>query len=683
MLQTQTFNSDKTSNGFTLQLTVTEESTDTLANTSTVSYQLRLLSETHRFSTYSIGWSVSLAGTVVNEMARASAPQQSIGTNSSLTLCTGQTTVKHDVDGTKTMGAAFSIDMAKTSYTPGPISVTGKSMPLTFIARASGIGAADADIGAASIIAVNKKNTAYTHSIAYRFGSLSGYITEDGKTSAQEVRFGNNSVSFPIPTAFYGQIPNAPSGVCALTCRTYSGNTQIGDPQSCAFTVTARQSICQPEVTGTVVDSNEVTKALTGDENVLIRYCSTANCAISATAKNGAAIVSKSIAGTAVSGNSRSIENVETDSFLFSATDSRGYSKSEPVTKTLIDYIPLTCKASARRKEPTTGAAVISLSGKYFAESFGASDNSLTVSYRVKPEGGSYGDPAAAAAVIDGNSWSAAAEVTGLTYTDAWVIEVTAADKLTTVTKELNISRGIPAFDWGEDNFNFNVSVTGPVRGLAKLPWIKKDADVNDYRTPGVYGITNNDIAKSVKNLPAQKAGTLLVYVSNGAHAAGRYTYLVQEYRAYDATGIYLRFVYTEASADVWQYSDWKQICPQADFVAQQGSSGIWTYRKWNSGIAECWGTVTVASVAYTSQWGNLVTGNKAMTSQTYPFSFTERPREVVTLHNTSSTACAMPENPKVNTQSKTAGYVGVRNSGEISTLSTDYYDIYVTGKWK
>ena len=27
------------------------------------------------------------------------------------------------------------------------------------------------------------------------------------------------------------------------------------------------------------------------------------------------------------------------------------------------------------------------------------------------------------------------------------------------------------------------------------------------------------------------------------------------------------------------------------DWIVEQGTSGNWTYRKWNSGIAECWGT--------------------------------------------------------------------------------------------
>lgn len=40
------------------------------------------------------------------------------------------------------------------------------------------------------------------------------------------------------------------------------------------------------------------------------------------------------------------------------------------------------------------------------------------------------------------------------------------------------------------------------------------------------------------------------------------------------------------------------------DYIVEQGASGIWTYRKWNSGIAECWGTSTFTSVPMTNAWG-------------------------------------------------------------------------------
>ena len=45
-----------------------------------------------------------------------------------------------------------------------------------------------------------------------------------------------------------------------------------------------------------------------------------------------------------------------------------------------------------------------------------------------------------------------------------------------------------------------------------------------------------------------------------------------------------------------------------ADYIAEQGTSGIWTYRKWNSGIAECWGThtetLTLSTVSSTGLYG-------------------------------------------------------------------------------
>ena len=40
--------------------------------------------------------------------------------------------------------------------------------------------------------------------------------------------------------------------------------------------------------------------------------------------------------------------------------------------------------------------------------------------------------------------------------------------------------------------------------------------------------------------------------------------------------------------------SDYVKLSELGDYVIEQGTSGIWTYRKWNSGVAECWGTTSV-----------------------------------------------------------------------------------------
>ena len=42
------------------------------------------------------------------------------------------------------------------------------------------------------------------------------------------------------------------------------------------------------------------------------------------------------------------------------------------------------------------------------------------------------------------------------------------------------------------------------------------------------------------------------------------------------------------------------------DYIVEQGTSGIWTYRKWNSGIAECWGSRYYDETTTCSSWGSL-----------------------------------------------------------------------------
>lgn len=45
-----------------------------------------------------------------------------------------------------------------------------------------------------------------------------------------------------------------------------------------------------------------------------------------------------------------------------------------------------------------------------------------------------------------------------------------------------------------------------------------------------------------------------------------------------------------------------------SDYVVAQGTSGIWTYRKWNSGVAECWGSTTISyKIDCTTQRANAV----------------------------------------------------------------------------
>ena len=119
-----------------------------------------------------------------------------------------------------------------------------------------------------------------------------------------------------------------------------------------------------------------------------------------------------------------------------------------------------------------------------------------------------------------------------------------------------------------------------------------------------------------------------------------------------------------------------------SDFVVEQGTSGIWTYRKWNSGIAECWGIYTMSS-SCTLAWGTLYYSNKTCSRINYPFTFTSRPQETVSLRldSYSGWIYADSEGKGMNTTTQTAVYGFLRPSTMGET--TVRYEFTVIGKWK
>ena len=462
---TKTFNTGS-SKGISAQITVTD-TVDVTTNTSKVSVAVSLISTGYSGHIY------YLSGTIKGDTNKTLANMSSTAGTHDVYIQEKNTyypirglagnqgspwsfTVTHDADGSKTITVSVSIQgYTATGNGANGFSVSGSyTVVLPQIPRASTIGATDANIGSKSVIAVSRKSTAYTHSIQYKFGNLSGYVTASGGISQTEVKTTATSIAFAIPATFYDQIPNAKSANCTLTCRTYSGTTQIGDAQTDSFTVTAAEDLCAPQVSGTVEDTNALTISLTGNKSKLVRYASNALCTIAATARNSAAIKSKKINGQTVSGNTLEIEKASTSSVGFSATDSRGYTTTEYVAVNLIPYIPLTCVASGRRTNPTDGNAVISVRGNYFNNTFGAADNTLKVEYCI--DGGDWVEVATA---TSGNSYTATANISGLDYTKSFAFTVRSTDKIGSVVQTVIIGKGIPVFDWGENDFTFHVPV--------------------------------------------------------------------------------------------------------------------------------------------------------------------------------------------------------------------------------
>jgi hypothetical protein len=219
----------------------------------------------------------------------------------------------------------------------------------------------------------------------------------------------------------------------------------------------------EPVITASVVDTNATTVALTGDSSKLIKYYSNATVSMTATPQKGAAMnndlyIIRNGNNTAYS-TSGTFNAVESNSFTFTAEDSRGNVASTTITPTMVNYIRLTCNLESNKPD-ANGNITISCHGNYFNGSFGAASNTLTVKYRYKQNGGSFGSWATMSATKSGNTYTATASVSGLDYTKAYVFQCQATDKLATVNSGEDTVRSIPIFHWGEEDFVFEVPVT-------------------------------------------------------------------------------------------------------------------------------------------------------------------------------------------------------------------------------
>lgn len=436
------------SNQVTLRFGWWQDSQSIVNNNSVVSWSLQLIATSGSISSSaSKSWNVTVNGTKYSGSNTVG-----ISTNTTKTLASGSTTIAHNADGTKSFSFSFSQQFDITYSGVGWIGTKSGSGSgtLTTIPRTSSVSSTNANIGENIKISINRASSSFTHTLSYSFCNLAGTIAT--KTSS-------TSVSWTLPTSFYAQIPNSKSSWGTITCDTYSGSTKIGS-STCRFNVYVKESTNKPGISATVFDINDTTKALTGDNNKLIRYYSKVQFGLTASPKNSATISTRSVTynGKTITGGSGNswtdqFSNVVTGSFQFGVTDSRGFSNSVTVNKTLINYVKITCAMTV--SNPTaSGECTLTIKGNYFNGSFGLTSNTLGVQY--KKDGGNWTN---ATATLSGNTYTATVKITGLDYTQTYTFQAKAFDKLASATTDEKRVKAKPIFDWGSDDFHFHVGV--------------------------------------------------------------------------------------------------------------------------------------------------------------------------------------------------------------------------------
>ena len=213
------------------------------------------------------------------------------------------------------------------------------------------------------------------------------------------------------------------------------------------FTLVGAEPTLSPIVTAT----DARTKTLTGDSSgkTLIRYCSDVQFNTGASASKGATIEHQTITNGShalydYTSNTGTIENVTSNTFYFSATDTRGLVARDAVVfsvdnRKFIEYIKLT--SSINSTELTAnGQLTFTIKGKYFNGSFGAKNNSMEVEYSIRDSSGNYvSNPEGSGWVILGtitpsvdsnNNYTYSYTISGLDYQEQYELSVNVIDEM-------------------------------------------------------------------------------------------------------------------------------------------------------------------------------------------------------------------------------------------------------------
>lgn len=421
-----------------------------------------------------------------------------------------------------------------------------------------------------------------------------------------------------------------------------------------------------PTVNPTVKDIKLETLELTGDENTFIRYESMAEYAINATASKGASIVSQSVqCGSKIIYDLPYgiIDNVESGTFIFNATDSRNMGVSGSVFKELIEYVKPTCYQQIEIQiTGETGANIkVMVNGNYYNGSFGAVNNTLKLEVRYTDNNGNWGawQTISGTPTYNNNTYHLETILTGFNYGDAYTFQCRATDKLNVVTSTQYIVKMLPVFDWGESDFNFNV----PVNINADKLNMHNETILQRSETTNTTILSGNDGVIYIRPKGTEDpAGQIIINPDGNVKFNGTVT-----------------FEDGSVGGDPTNYF--------ADYVIEtgyeeMGTNGMWYWRKWKSGKSEAWGCRNFGNMGVSTAWGNLY--RSAIFTQDLPDKVFIRTPDAININIVHATfggwICKHEQTaPSAVT---TGSFIFVRPASATVTAPTNI-GFYIIGEWK
>lgn len=384
----------------------------------------------------------------------------SIGVNTTKQIGTKSTTVTHNNDGTKSVSYSASVD---TSWSLGDASLSG-TLTLPKINRLATV------TNASDFTDEENPTLSFSNPAGFTVYPYLNFYDNNNNLVYQLYR---NSETITSPytwnitseerSALWRATNKQQTYKVNVGVDTYNGTTKLGN-NSKAQTMTYVNA--EPSATYTLTEENAKVSALITSVNSIVENTSQIKVSVTPTAlkeatiknvilTNGANEISKSSSPYEYTFNIQS-SNV----FRIKVIDSRNNTKEYTITKTLINYQPVSINSfKFKRENPTSSNIYLTADITYYQTTFGTTTNAPTIKYK-KGESGTLRTLTASDYTLDNTNHKITITdkklIDTLPYNQEQTFYLYVEDKLSTATDSRGITKGIPTFDAGSHDFQVN-----------------------------------------------------------------------------------------------------------------------------------------------------------------------------------------------------------------------------------
>lgn len=619
-----------------------------------------------------------------------------------ITLASGTSIITHNSStgaGSFTVSVDTSIDSA--GWGPGTIQLASQTVSLPTIYRASvpTVSASSVKMGNTLTVTTNRKSSSFTHTLKYDFGPVHGATIKTGVGA---------SYAWKVPDlAQYCN--NATGGKCTITCITYNGSTKVGE-ESCEVTLNVPDATTPSFTNGNVI---------IGAGNPIATNAGSANFSHTITysfnGKTGNVNAEKVKSGIVwwTPSDLASAITSDTGKGTITCTTYNGTATVGTKTIEFTGIVPNTETfqpiLSSFSISPS-GSLPAAFSGLYIqgktgvrASFIASSTYSTIASYKLTADGkNAIGNPATSDAFTrDGNftvtgivtdkrgfTKSKSMDVTVIpysrptiepsqgqtsiicerslqdgTYDDAGTyLHIKCKRKYSSVNGKnacsLQYQYKMSGGTWSSPVTLLDGSNTSTNEYEGKLPDIVSQTD----KTYTIQLIVKDTVGSSETYEFQIPTADVAMHLGPGGYgvAVGKYSEATADNKMFEV-------------ADDWSFvMDGKAV---SDFIVEQGTSGIWSYRKWNSGVAECFGRMSV-DADVNIPWGSLYIAR--IDGVSFPVTFSATP--ICAYGGTGGTTVMIANNGNA-TPTSTQPLVLVRPS--VTEKTTYLIQFVVYGRWK